>query len=119
MGVENENVEAPITLWTGVRRCLHVRMSSLADPAWQLSENTTTQQTQMSTAPRPSIVLDEKASYGLRSRQKLGQYDFPFTLNPTVGCSLGCSYCHSLTEESTAIDSGYADCNVAIWGYMK
>ncbi len=26
---------------------------------------------------------------------KLGQYDFPFTMNPTIGCFFGCTYCYS------------------------
>ncbi|MDQ7815893.1 MAG: radical SAM protein [Melioribacteraceae bacterium] len=42
-----------------------------------------------------NIILHETSSYGLRPQSKLGQYDFPFTLNSTVGCFFGCTYCYA------------------------
>ena len=42
-----------------------------------------------------NIILEPKSSYALRYQVKLGQYDFPFTLNPTIGCFFGCKYCYS------------------------
>lgn len=42
-----------------------------------------------------NIVLEEHSSYALNHQVKLGQYDFPFTLNPTIGCFFGCTYCYS------------------------
>lgn len=41
------------------------------------------------------VTLNDKSSYALRPQVKLGQYDFPFTLNPIVGCFMGCKYCFS------------------------
>ncbi len=41
------------------------------------------------------IRLQRKSSYALHHQVKLGQYDFPFTLNPTTGCFFGCTYCYS------------------------
>ena len=46
--------------------------------------------------PRNTIVtLNDRSSYALRAQSKLGQYDFPFTLNPVIGCFMGCKYCFS------------------------
>lgn len=42
-----------------------------------------------------NVILNDKSSYALRAQEKLGQYDFPFTLNPVIGCFLGCKYCFS------------------------
>ena len=44
-----------------------------------------------------TISFKESTSYGLNAQSKLGQYDFPFTLNPTKGCFFGCKYCYSAT----------------------
>ena len=44
---------------------------------------------------KTTIILNNKSSYGLKAQQKLGQYDFPFTLNPVIGCFMGCKYCFS------------------------
>lgn len=44
---------------------------------------------------KTQVTLNDKSSYGLRPQSKLGQYDFPFTLNPIVGCFMGCKYCFS------------------------
>ena len=44
---------------------------------------------------KTTVTLNTKSSYALRPQQKLGQYDFPFTLNPIIGCSMGCKYCFS------------------------
>ena len=41
------------------------------------------------------VILNYKSSYALRPQQKLSQYDFPFTLNPVIGCFMGCKYCFS------------------------
>jgi len=41
------------------------------------------------------VTLNDRSSYALRAQQKLGQYDFPFTLNPVIGCFMGCKYCFS------------------------
>ena len=42
-----------------------------------------------------NINLQNKSSYALRAQTKLGQFDFPFTLNPIIGCFMGCRYCFS------------------------
>ena len=42
-----------------------------------------------------NIILEEESSYALHHQVKLGQYDFPFTINPTIGCFFGCTYCYS------------------------
>ena len=41
------------------------------------------------------VTLNDRSSYALRPQPKLGQYDFPFTLNPVIGCFMGCKYCFS------------------------
>lgn len=41
------------------------------------------------------LTFNNKSSYALRLQQKLGQYDFPFTLNIVNGCGMGCKYCFS------------------------
>lgn len=52
------------------------------------------------------IIIDETANYGLRTQHSFGPYDFPFTLNPSTGCSYGCTYCsgpivlHNLKDKS-------------------
>jgi DNA repair photolyase len=45
--------------------------------------------------PNQNVIPDASASYGLRPQSVLGQYDFLFTLNPTVGCFFGCRHCYS------------------------
>jgi DNA repair photolyase len=45
--------------------------------------------------PYSDVVLQYTSSYALHPQEKLGQYDFPFTLNPTIGCFFGCRYCYS------------------------
>ncbi len=42
-----------------------------------------------------NVDLQPNSSYALRPQAKLGQYDFPFTMNPTIGCFFGCTYCYS------------------------
>lgn len=42
-----------------------------------------------------NVILNDKSSYALRPQPKLAQYDFPFTLNPVIGCFMGCKYCFS------------------------
>jgi DNA repair photolyase len=44
---------------------------------------------------KTNVILQQKSSYALRPQAKLGQYDFPFTLNPITGCFMGCKYCFS------------------------
>jgi len=44
---------------------------------------------------KTTVRLNDKSSYALRPQAKIGQYDFPFTLNPIVGCFMGCKYCFS------------------------
>ncbi len=44
---------------------------------------------------KTQVILNNTSSYGLRPQSKLGQYDFPFTLNPVIGCFMGCKYCFS------------------------
>jgi len=44
---------------------------------------------------KTNVILQENSSYALRAQKKLGQYDFPFTLNPIIGCFMGCKYCFS------------------------
>jgi DNA repair photolyase len=46
-------------------------------------------------ARQQNIILQPKSSYALNHQMKLGQYDFPFTLNPTMGCFFVCKYCYS------------------------
>ena len=46
-------------------------------------------------ARKTNIILQHHSSYALRHQEKLGQYDFPFTMNPTIGCFFGCTYCYS------------------------
>lgn len=41
------------------------------------------------------VIINDRSTYALRSQSKLGQYDFPFTLNPTIGCFYACKYCFS------------------------
>ena len=42
-----------------------------------------------------NIILEERSSYALRPQTKLDQYGLPFTLNPIIGCFMGCRYCFS------------------------
>lgn len=46
-------------------------------------------------ARQTNIILEPKSTYALRPQEKLGQYDFPFTMNPTIGCFFACTYCYS------------------------
>lgn len=46
-------------------------------------------------ARETNIILNPKSTYALRHQKSLGQYDFPFTMNPTMGCFFGCKYCYS------------------------
>lgn len=41
------------------------------------------------------ITTNNNSTYALRFQSKLGPYDFPFTLNPTIGCFYTCKYCFS------------------------
>ncbi len=42
-----------------------------------------------------NLILQPESSYALNHQVKLGPYDFPFTMNPTIGCFFGCKYCYS------------------------
>lgn len=42
-----------------------------------------------------NIILKDKNSNVLNSQFPIGQYDHPFTLNPTIGCLFGCKYCYA------------------------
>ncbi|MBL0176873.1 MAG: hypothetical protein IPP94_16700 [Ignavibacteria bacterium] len=42
-----------------------------------------------------SIIQRSTSSKPLNSQYPIGQYDFPFTFNPTIGCTFGCKYCYS------------------------
>ncbi len=44
---------------------------------------------------KTNINVQKQSSYALNYQMKLGQYDFPFTMNPTIGCFFGCKYCYS------------------------
>jgi len=46
-------------------------------------------------ARKTNVIIQKESSYALRAQEKLGQYDFPFTLNPIIGCFMGCKYCFS------------------------
>ena len=46
-------------------------------------------------ARQQNIILEPESSYALHHQEKVGQYDFPFTLNPTIGCFFACKYCYS------------------------
>jgi DNA repair photolyase len=48
-----------------------------------------------SMARHVNIILEDSSSYALRPQIKMGQYDHPFTLNPTTGCTFACKYCYS------------------------
>jgi DNA repair photolyase len=41
------------------------------------------------------IIFHEKPSYALNPQKKIDQHNFPFTLNPTIGCLFGCLYCYT------------------------
>jgi len=41
------------------------------------------------------ISLSDNTSKALNSQKQFDQYGFPFTLNPTVGCSFACKFCYS------------------------
>ena len=48
------------------------------------------------TMPRNiSIIQRSTSSNPLNSQYPIGQYDFPFTFSPTIGCTFGCGYCFS------------------------
>jgi DNA repair photolyase len=42
-----------------------------------------------------NITFSTISSKALNVQKQFDQYGFPFTLNPTVGCSLACKYCYS------------------------
>jgi DNA repair photolyase len=42
-----------------------------------------------------SITYTSQTSNPLNTQKQFDQYGFPFTLNPTVGCSFACKYCYS------------------------
>lgn len=42
-----------------------------------------------------NITFSDKSSKALNAQKQFDQYGFPFTLNPTVGCSFACKYCYS------------------------
>jgi len=44
---------------------------------------------------KKEITTNNNSTYALRFQSKLGPYDFPFTLNPTIGCFYTCKYCFS------------------------
>ncbi len=39
------------------------------------------------------IKINTKSTYALSVQKKVGTFDFPFTLNPYIGCEMGCVYC--------------------------
>ena len=39
------------------------------------------------------IKNNSKSSYALKPQKKVGIFDYPFTLNPFIGCEMQCSYC--------------------------
>ncbi|MFA5833907.1 MAG: radical SAM protein [Bacteroidota bacterium] len=41
------------------------------------------------------IEFTSRSEYALRTQKQFDQFGFPFTLNPTVGCSFTCKYCYS------------------------
>lgn len=40
-----------------------------------------------------TITTNNKSTYALTPQKKVGIFDFPFTLNPFIGCEMGCMYC--------------------------
>ena len=42
-----------------------------------------------------SVTLSTLSSKALNAQKQFDQYGFPFTLNPTVGCSFACKFCYS------------------------
>ncbi|MCZ7603125.1 MAG: radical SAM protein [Melioribacteraceae bacterium] len=40
-----------------------------------------------------AITINNKSTYALTPQKKVGIFDFPFTLNPYIGCEMGCMYC--------------------------
>lgn len=41
------------------------------------------------------IIKNTKTNKALNSQKIIGQYGFPFTLNPVIGCPYACKYCFS------------------------
>ena len=39
------------------------------------------------------LSINNKSTYALSVQKKVGTFDFPFTLNPYIGCEMGCAYC--------------------------
>ena len=39
------------------------------------------------------IYNNNKSTYALKPQKKVGVFDYPFTLNPFIGCEMQCSYC--------------------------
>jgi DNA repair photolyase len=42
-----------------------------------------------------TIILNPHASKALNCQKHFDNFGFPFTLNPTIGCSFACKYCYS------------------------
>lgn len=42
-----------------------------------------------------SIIENTKTTKALNPQKEIGQYGFPFTLNPVIGCPYACKYCFS------------------------
>ena len=40
------------------------------------------------------IIFHEKPGFALTKQRMNGDYSFPFSLNPTIGCLFGCRYCY-------------------------
>lgn len=41
------------------------------------------------------IIENQKSKKALNVQKKIGMHDFPFTLNPFIGCLMQCTYCFS------------------------
>lgn len=39
------------------------------------------------------ILHNNKSTYALGPQKKIGIFDYPFSLNPYIGCEMQCSYC--------------------------
>jgi DNA repair photolyase len=42
-----------------------------------------------------TVAFTSRSTKALNTQRQFGQFGFPFTLNPTVGCSFSCKYCYS------------------------
>lgn len=43
---------------------------------------------------KKNIIFHEKPGKALTPQKKIDQHNFPFTLNSSIGCHFGCSYCY-------------------------